>query len=74
MAMNPLLPSLSPNDKRQNDINKTINIMKNSKTIEEWIENCEIVQIAFGGEYPDFWYQVIGEGGIAREAFFKIHR
>lgn len=32
-----------------------VELMKQSKTQEEWNTNCNTVKAAFNGQYPDFW-------------------
>jgi len=44
-----------------------VELMKSSKTEQEWNDNCDRVKREFGG-YPDFWYSAIVLSGIAREA------
>lgn len=38
---------------------EVIDLMRSSKTEEEWNENCEKVKEAHGGQYPDYWFASI---------------
>ncbi len=40
-------------------------LMKSSKSENEWNANCDKVKAAFGGEYPSFWYAAIVLSGIS---------
>lgn len=42
------------------------NLMRSSKTENEWNKNCDKVKDVFSG-YPDFWYHDIIMSGLANE-------
>lgn len=42
------------------------NLMRSSKTENEWNENCDKVKKEFNG-YPDFWYMDIIMSGLLNE-------
>lgn len=44
---------------------EVVQLMESSKTIPEWNANCKAVQVACGGEYPDFWHSAIVKSGLA---------
>lgn len=46
------------------DKNEVINLMKSSKSHQEWNANCDTVKKAHGGGYPDYWYQEIILSGL----------
>lgn len=41
-----------------------IDLMKSSKSLQEWRLNCNKVKQAYGGDYPDYWYQEIILSGL----------
>jgi len=47
-------------------------LMKSSKTLQEWLDNCDTVKSAFGGYYPNWWYEMIIISGIANETLANI--
>ncbi len=51
---------------------KVVEIMATSKTIEEWVQNCEFVKSHWGGSYPPFWYEAIGDSQVAKQTFLKF--
>lgn len=50
---------------------EVVELMKGSKTQEEWDKNCDQVKAEFGG-YPSFWYGAIVASGVARETAAKF--
>jgi hypothetical protein len=44
--------------------NEVVELMKSSRSEHEWNLNCDKVQEAFGGQYPDFWYAEIILSGL----------
>lgn len=49
-------------------IDEVKKLMKSSNSEQEWNSNCTKVKKAFGGDYPEFWYQAVILSGIAIEA------
>ena len=47
-------------------------LMGGSRTLQEWLDNCNTVKSAFGGDYPNWWYEMIIISGIANETLDKI--
>ena len=47
---------------------EVLELMKSSKSEDEWNKNCDAVKRACGG-YPDFWYATIMLSGVARGVF-----
>lgn len=45
---------------------QVVDLMKSSKSEEEWNANRDKVKTVFGG-YPDFWYRAIVLSGLAAE-------
>ena len=45
---------------------EVVDLMKSSKSEEDWNANCDRVKEANGG-YPPFWYRAIVASGLARE-------
>ena len=43
-----------------------IDLMKSSYSAREWNRNIESIRREHDGDYPDDWYAVIVESGIAR--------
>ena len=43
-------------------------LMRESKSGQEWRQNAETVKTYFGGDYPEWWYREIIESGIMYEA------
>jgi hypothetical protein len=46
---------------------QVVDLMKSSKNVDEWNNNCDKVKAAFGGQYPSFWFSVIILGGVHNE-------
>lgn len=46
---------------------QVVNLMKSSKSEQEWNSNCDKVKKAFGGDYPDFWFKSIILSGVGQE-------
>lgn len=46
------------------DEQEVVNLMKTSRSEEEWNANCSKVKRACNG-YPDFWYTAIVLSGLA---------
>ena len=46
---------------------EVVELMKSSKSVAEWDENCDIVKACNGGVYPGFWYEVILISGLAAD-------
>ena len=44
-----------------------IDMMRSSKTEDEWAERCNKVKAAHGGEYPADWHEKIIASGVLRE-------
>ena len=49
---------------------EVVNLMKSSKSEEEWNHNCDHVKKEFGG-YPKFWFTAIVVSGVATETAAK---
>lgn len=45
-----------------------VEMMRGSKTEEEWNKNCTKVKVAHGGYYPPDWYAKIVMSGLAEQA------
>lgn len=52
-----------------------VELMKGSKTKDEWNANCDKVKKASGGQYPSWWYQKIILSGLMASLGFdsQIH-
>lgn len=50
---------------------QVIELMKTSKSEDEWNDNCVIVKEKCNG-YPDFWYKSVIMSGIADEVLGKF--
>ena len=46
-------------------------LMKSSKSEEEWNKNCDIVKSRCNG-YPDFWWNEIIASGLAKKTMEKF--
>ena len=46
---------------------QVVELMKSSKSGEEWDANCEKVKEAFGGDYPTFWYSALIASDVPEE-------
>lgn len=45
---------------------EAIDLMKSSKSEDEWNTNCDTIKIVFNG-YPDWWYmEIINSGLLAK--------
>ena len=44
-----------------------VELMRTSKSEEEWNNNCDKVKAANGKDYPAFWYESIMLSGVAYE-------
>jgi hypothetical protein len=44
-----------------------IDLMKSSKSDNEWNDNCAKVKTEFGGHYPDFWYAAIIQSDLVNQ-------
>lgn len=64
---------ISPNLRRSKEVRDVINIMSRSVDLEDWVDNCNAVKNFYNGQYPPFWYQVIGEGKVAKETFKRFN-
>lgn len=47
-------------------VNSVIELMKSSKSEQEWNDNCDKVKVANNG-YPEFWFKAIILSGVASE-------
>lgn len=43
---------------------EVIDLMKSSKTSQEWNNNCDSVKKAHDGNYPNYWFQEIILSGL----------
>lgn len=50
---------------KQSDV---VELMKSSKSEQEWNANCKKVKSANGGNYPGFWYAAVVNGGALGHA------
>ena len=50
---------------------QVVELMKSSKSFDDWNANCDKVTAAFDGEYPPFWYHSIIIAGVLRETAAK---
>jgi hypothetical protein len=41
-----------------------VNLMRSSRSQEEWNQNARLVKNAFGGDYPAWWFQVLVQAGL----------
>lgn len=51
-----------------NDLAKeenVVDLMKSSKSVEEWNLNCDRVKEANQNDYPEFWFSAIIQSGVA---------
>ena len=53
------------------DENKVVELMKSSKSEQEWNKNCNTVRKSHGGAYPTFWYKAIVLSGVSGETAAK---
>lgn len=49
---------------------EVVDLMKSSKSQQEWNQNCDKVKAACGG-YPDFWYSAIVLSGLLEQTLGK---
>lgn len=42
-------------------------LMRSSRSLDEWNANTLVVQAAYGGEYPKWWYERIVASGLLAE-------
>ncbi len=50
---------------------QVVELMKSSKSKDDWNANCDKVKAAFNGQYPPFWYPSIVISGVAKETALK---
>lgn len=50
---------------------EVVELMKSSKSSDEWNANCGKVKAAFDGQYPPFWYPSIVIAGVLKETAAK---
>lgn len=50
---------------------EVVTLMESSKSENEWNDNCDKVKAAFGGEYPEFWFNSIILTGLLNETMNK---
>lgn len=50
--------------------NEVVELMKSSKSEQEWNDNCDEVKKKCGG-YPEFWYGAIVISGVINEVNAK---
>ena len=43
------------------------NLMRSSKSEEDWNSNCDTVKSTFDGKYPNWWYSTIILSGLFSE-------
>ena len=43
---------------------EVVQFMESSETEQEWYENCRLVNVVNGGDYPDFWFRAINQSGM----------
>lgn len=59
-------------EKKWMDENEVVELMKSSKTEQEWNTNAlKVVKICDG--YPWFWNKIIADSGIAKEMHYKFY-
>ena len=46
---------------------EVVNLMMTSHSEDEWNANCDKVKAAYGGRYPDFWWEAIQKSGVAHQ-------
>lgn len=51
---------------------EVVELMQSSGSKEEWRMNCDTVQAAFGGDYPEFWYGAIIQSGLAHKTLERL--
>lgn len=47
---------------------EVISLMLNSKSEEDWNNNCDTVKAAHNGQYPSYWFLDIIMGGILNKS------
>jgi len=53
---------------------EVLDLMGSSKSELEWNANCDAVKKAFGGDYPEWWYEEILCSGIASRTMSRFGR
>lgn len=48
-------------------VNEVKDLMRSSKSEQEWNDNCDLVMEMHGGGYPAFWFSEIIMSGLAAE-------
>jgi hypothetical protein len=51
---------------------EVVSLMQSSNSAEEWTRNIETVKVAFGGNYPPFWFSAILQRGVAKTTLAKF--
>lgn len=46
---------------------EVIELMKSSKSEQEWNDNCEEVKSSFRGRYPGYWYEEVILSGLVNK-------
>lgn len=45
---------------------QVVALMESATSEADWNAKCNQVKKAFGGQYPDFWYETVVTSGLAR--------
>ncbi len=46
---------------------EVVDLMKSSRSGDDWDANCVVVKAAHDGYYPRYWFEAFLESGLARE-------
>lgn len=52
---------------------EVVDLMKSSKTEQEWNENRDLIKVAFGGDYPKFWHTAVIASGLLNRTVVHFH-
>lgn len=51
---------------------QVIELLESSQSSADWSRNCDTIKKAFGGDYPDFWFQDIMQSGLMRKILARF--
>ena len=54
-----------------NTIAEVVQLMSSATSAQDWDNKCDQVKAAWGGNYPEFWFQIIVMSGIAAQTAEK---
>lgn len=51
---------------------QVVELMRSSRNEEQWNANVDKVKAAFGGQYPNFWYEIVIKPNLQGESYLTV--